>query len=410
MPLILFIDLNSCFATVEQQSRPSLRGRPIGVTNRISPNCCIIAASIEAKARGVKVGSSRREALNICPELIMVETDPPKIYWAYQNLRRIVSRYSPNFQMKSIDEGLIDFHHQAELLQGVTLQQIGREIKQRLKDELGCWMRCNVGIGTNRFWAKMAAGLHKPDGLDEVGYQDIIPTLATMQLTDITGIAKRWERRLRQHSINSPLEFLAADQQLLTQVFRSKVLARHWYLRLRGFEVDDYQTRQGQVGRQFVLDSPSNDDEFLLSRLQYLAQTAAMKLRAGEHQARGIYTWAAFQGGVYWHAARKYPSAAFTDQEIFRRTKELFLARPRRTVTAIGVTCYGLNQSSAEQLTFDQQHLKDRRLSAAVDSANQRFGNFTLTYANALVGKKVIKQKIPFGSTRFLDLLISGAD
>jgi DNA polymerase-4 len=404
----MHIDLNSCFATVEQQSRPSLRGRPVGVTNRISPNCCIIAASIEAKAAGVKVGSGRREAQAICPDLIIIETDPPKIYWAYQNLLKIMSEYSPDFQMKSIDEGLIDFHGCEHLLQGSTLQDVGFEIKQKLKENLGCWMRCNIGIGPNRFWAKMAAGLHKPDGLDVVNYENIPDILATLKLTDLTGIAKKMERRLLQHGITTPLEFLAADKQLLTQVFGSKVHARHWYNRLRGFEVDDFETRQGQVGRQFVLDSSSNDDEFLLSRLQYLSQTASMKLRSGGFESRGIYVWVTLKTGGRWHGSHKFPSPVYTDQDIFRRARELFMKRPRQIVTAIGVTCYGLEKSQAKQTTFDQQKIKDQKLTSAVDTVNTRYGNFALTYADALVGKKVIKQKIPFGSTKYLSLLISG--
>jgi DNA polymerase-4 len=310
--------------------------------------------------------------------------------------------------MKSIDEGLIDFHGQTEMLSGSSLVDIGYEIKQRLKTDLGCWMRCNVGIGPNRFWAKMAAGLHKPDGLDEINHQNTMSVLGDLKLTDLTGIAKKLERRLLQHGINSPLEFLAADRQLLTQVFGSKVHAKAWFERLRGFEVDDYQTNPCQVGRQFVLDKPSNDETFLLSRLQYLSQTASMKLRSGGFEARGVYVWATFQNGGRWHGSHKFPTADCTDQAIFHRAKQLFDTRPPKTITAIGITCYGLEKSQARQLTFDQQKVNDRRLSSAIDDINVRYGNFALTYANALVGKKVIKQKIPFGSTKFLDLLIGG--
>jgi DNA polymerase-4 len=368
----------------------------------------VIAASIEAKALGVKVGMGRRKAENICPDLIMVETDPPKIYWAYKNLLNILSKYSPDFQMKSIDEGLIDFHGQTELLKGWTLEQFGLEIKQSLRSDIGKWMKCNIGIGPNRFLAKLAAGLHKPDGLDIIDHNNLLDIYANLKLTDLTGIAKKSERRLLQHGITSPLDFLAADRQLLTQVFGSKVHAKAWHERLRGFEADDFKTRQGQVGRQFVLDKPSNDEAFLLSRLQYLSQTASMKLRSANLEARGVYVWATLQGGGYWHATHKYQTADFTDQAIFRRAKQLFDARPSRTITAIGITCYGLEKSQAKQLTFDDQKITDRRLSSAIDDINLRYGNFALTYANALVGKKVIKQKIPFGSTKFLDLLISG--
>src|SRR5437870_13586976 len=103
-PQILHIDLNSCFATVEQQARPVLRGRPLGVTNRLTENACVVAASYEAKDQGVRVGMSFSEAKLLCPGLIMVETDPPKYHHVYKVLVEIMKSYSPNIGMKSIDE------------------------------------------------------------------------------------------------------------------------------------------------------------------------------------------------------------------------------------------------------------------------------------------------------------------
>src|SRR3984957_20667341 len=143
-PQVMHIDLNSCFATVEQQARPMLRGKPVGVTNRISKYCCVIAASYEAKAVGVKVGMRLDEALAIEPRLVMVESDPPKYHLAYQKLVNIMYSYSPKVTMKSIDEGVIDFHGM-KAMGPKALQEFGLEIKQRLKDEVGCWMRCNIG-------------------------------------------------------------------------------------------------------------------------------------------------------------------------------------------------------------------------------------------------------------------------
>src|SRR5581483_3679651 len=83
-PQILHIDLNSCFATVEQQARPLLRGKPLAVTNRKTTNACVVAASYEAKAHGVKVGMGYREAKMLAPDIIMIETDPPKYHYVYQ--------------------------------------------------------------------------------------------------------------------------------------------------------------------------------------------------------------------------------------------------------------------------------------------------------------------------------------
>jgi DNA polymerase-4 len=109
-PKIMHIDLNSAFASAEQQAWPSLRDKPMGVTNRMSKECCVIAASYEAKALGIKVGVRRTEALALCPDFVMLETDPSKYTHMYQSLIRIMKSYSPNIKMKSIDEGIIDFH------------------------------------------------------------------------------------------------------------------------------------------------------------------------------------------------------------------------------------------------------------------------------------------------------------
>ena len=417
-PQIMHIDLNSCFATIEQQARPSLRGRPLGVTNRISKNCCVIAASIEAKARGVRVGMGRVEATRICPELMMIETDPPKYHWAYRRLLAIMNSYSPDVRMKSIDEGEIDFHAApVSATPGQDLREIGHEIKQRLRADLGDWMRCNIGIGPNRFLAKTAANLHKPDGLDLIDYRNLIAIYDQLALTDLTGIGKHLARRLEQNGITTPLEFLAADEQQLTVIFASRVHAHHWYHRLRGVEVDNWRSRGGQVGRQFVLPERTSDDDVLLSRLQYLAQTTAMKLRSGGRDARGVSVWCTL-GDVptfgnahpagFWQQRRMFEVAAYTDQEIFRRAKQLFIQRPRRMVTAIGITCYGLVPSTRAQTSLDPRQTAEAQLTEAVDTINGRYGNFVITYADALSGKRIIKQKIPFGSTEYFDLLISG--
>src|SRR3990167_1820335 len=140
-PLVMHIDLNSCFATVEQQARPMLRGRPVAIVNRRTEHTMIVTASYEAKARGVQLGVSLKEAKKLCPDLVGLESDPPKYRHVYHKLLDIMRDYSAHVTMKSIDEGIIDFHHATEAVKARGLEAIGQEIKQRLKDEIGCAMR-----------------------------------------------------------------------------------------------------------------------------------------------------------------------------------------------------------------------------------------------------------------------------
>jgi len=406
-PMVMHIDLNSAFATTEQQAHPSLRGKPMGVTNRLSRECCVIAASYEAKALGIKVGTRLSEARAICPDFVMLETDAPKYHVVYQKLVAIMKSYSPNIKMKSIDEGIIDFHGMEPVLNGRTLTDIGYEIKQRVKDEIGDWMRINIGIGTNRFLAKQAAGWHKPDGLDVIDHRNMKAYYKEMKLTDLNGIADRNEARLNSYNIFSPMQFLAAKEyNLKKQVFRS-INGTYWYRRLRGWEVDEYDTKLGMVGRQWVVKDPTHTSEYLLPCLAFLCETAGVKLRFRNVEARGICVWATLQNGELFRLKRMYKTTFFTNQEVYRRAMELFNQRPSgAVVTTIGVYCYGLESSKASQLSMFEDIAKVGDITKAMDEINEFYGKMTLHMATTLEGKKIIKQKIPFGGTEYFELLL----
>ena len=130
-PLIMHVDLNSCFATIEQQANPLLRGKPLVVAAYETPNACIHTPSIEAKRQGVKTGMRIREARLICPEIVVRTPDPPKYRDVHMKFKKIFQYYSPDVTPKSIDEAIIDFAPVESL--GVDLVRISQEIKMRMK-------------------------------------------------------------------------------------------------------------------------------------------------------------------------------------------------------------------------------------------------------------------------------------
>lgn len=409
-PLVMHIDLNSCFATVEQQARPILRGKPVGVTNRKTSNAIIVAASIEAKQRGIKVGMPGRDAKMLVPDLVMLETDPPKYHYVYQILVNIMLSYSPNVVMKSIDEGIINFAGTPSDVNRRSLVDIGYEIKKRLKEEVGCWMRCNIGIAPNRFLAKTAAGLHKPDGLDVIDRTNLRQIFSKLELTDLTGIAERNQARLNAFGIHTPLQFLDAPADLLKRLVFKSVCGEDWYRRLRGWEVDDFESNVKTVGRQFVLDDMRPSDELLRSRLSYLCETTAMKLRYKGLSARGLYIYLMYAGGDSWYERKMFKSTFFTNAEVMRRATLLFNQRPKDDwVRLIAISCYALQPSSMNQVSLLEEVNKEVWLTEAMDEINSQFGESSLTYASSLDSKEIIRQKIPFGSTRYFELLLNRA-
>ncbi len=401
-PLIMHIDLNSCFATVEQQSRPMLRGRPVAVMNRPSENGTIVTASYEAKRLGVVTGMRIKDARRLVPDLVALESDPAKYRYVYHKMMAIMKCYSAHITMKSIDEGVIDFHRTTGIMQGRDLKDIGAEIKQRLRDEIGCAMRCNVGIGTNRFLAKTAAGLHKPDGLDVIDHTNLRPTLACLKLTDLTGIAGANQQRLNSVGIYTPLEFLDADSTTLTKVVFKSICGDQWHQRLRGWEVDDVPHPLKTVGRQYVLEANSLSREAITQRLHHLCESVGSKLRSQNKVARGVYVYAKTNDRGYWQARHLCDLPFFSDSAIYAQARLLF-ARAPDSIREIGISCYQLEDDMGDQLSlFGDVLAREQHITEAIDAINTRFGDRTIHTLDTLDANMFVKRKIPFGSTRYL--------
>ena len=143
-PTVMHIDLNSCFATVEQQANALLRGKPLVVAAYDTPNGCIVSPSIEAKRKGIKTGMTVREARLLCKDVIVRLPDPSKYRDVHIKFCKIFKDYSPLVSPKSIDEAVIDFKGMGRLKR--DLIEVGLEIKSRLRKEIGEWISCNIGL------------------------------------------------------------------------------------------------------------------------------------------------------------------------------------------------------------------------------------------------------------------------
>lgn len=401
-PLVMHIDLNSCFATVEQQARPMLRGRPVAIANRRTEYTSIVTASYEAKAKGVVLGMRVKEALKLVPDLVVLESDPPKYRYVYHKLMAIMGNYSAHIRMKSIDEGVIDFSESTSAMRGRDLVAIGQEIKQRLRDEVGVAMRCNVGIATNRFLAKTAAGLHKPDGLDVITHDNLREVMAQLQLTDLTGIAQHNEQRLNAVGIFTPLEFLDADSVTLRKVVFRSICGDQWHQRLRGWEVDKRDFDLKTAGRQYVLERRDLTRAEILQRLHHLCESVGRKIRSQGRHARGVSIYTKSATRHYWQARTIQPLPFFSDQAIYAHARYLFEHAPE-DIREIGVTCYELVQPHDDQLSlFGDALAHEQQVTDAIDDINGRYGDRTIHSADTLGTGIYVKQKIPFGSTRYL--------
>jgi DNA polymerase IV len=186
------------------------------------------------------------------------------------------------------NEAVIDFSD-TYALYNRSLVDIGQEIKQRFKKEIGEWMVCSIGISTNRFLAKLAASLKKPDGLETIDHTNVLSVYAQVSLLDLNGINTRNEARLNACGIFTPMEFFNASVDTLKkQVFQS-INGYYWYLRLRGHEIDEEDFARKSFGNTYALGKQTNDPRELSKLLMKLCEKTGRRLRRAGYAATGVH-------------------------------------------------------------------------------------------------------------------------
>lgn len=402
-PLIMHIDLNSCYAIIEQQANRLLRYKPVGVAAYTSPRGFILASSYEAKSLGIKI-MRINEARAICKDIVILEPDPEKYFDAHRRFRKVLERYTDDVTPKSIDEFVIDFKGSKALREGQRLVDVGRQIKSDIKASLGEYVTVNIGIAPNRFLAKIAAGLNKPDGMDVIQAQDIWNVYGQLDLTDLPGINYRYQARLNLAQIFTPLDFLSAPMhKIKNEVFKS-IVGYYWYLRLRGYEVDSVRFKTKSFGNDFAMKEKTTDPEQISRLLMKLSEKTGRRLRKHDYQASGVFLGLAFENSSWWGKSRKSKAPIYSTQDIFFNLMRLFhlVAIPAR-VTHVNIAVFGISPATPVQLgLFDGTRLDTKSLAYASDKINDRYGEFTVTPALMANMKHIIIKRVPFGSVRDL--------
>lgn len=400
-PITMHIDLNSCYAIVEQQANPLLRHKPVGVAAYDSPGGFILASSYEARRKGVTM-MRVREARELCPDIIILMPDPEKYFNAHRRFRAVVERYTSAITPKSIDEFVIDFAGSKALQAGQSLIAVGRQIKRDIKESLGSYVTVNIGIAPNRFLAKLVAGLDKPNGLDVVTAEGIYNLYGQLDLIDLPGINIRFKARLNLVGIFTPLDFLEASMyKLKHEVFKS-VMGYYWYLRLRGYEVDSEQFAIRSFGNDYAVGDKTRDPEKVERLLMKLCEKTGRRLRRHGYQAQGISLWLSFENGTWWGKSKRTKTLIYSTQDIYRQTVRLLrgVTYPAR-MTHINLAVFDVVPATPVQLgLFDGTRLDTRSLARASDTINDRYGEFTVVPALMANMEDVILKRVPFGSVR----------
>ncbi len=386
----LFIDFDSFYASVEQAYAPNLRGQPVAVVPSLNVDTTsCIAASYEAKALGIKTGTSVREARALCPKINFVQAKHEKYVAIHNKIHKTIHEILFVDAVLSIDEmyGRLPPKWQSPQI----AKEKAHAIKKALKRHLGSEITASIGIAPNRFIAKLASKMDKPDGLRLIDEKELPEALAPLDLSEITGIGKRMRLRLNQHGIFDVPSLCQADRQTLHRIWGSIEGDRFWYA-LRGIPLPEVPSQKRSIGHSHVLPPALRSESGALATLHRMLEKACHRLRMNRYFASHLLVQVKF--GFEWPWSHEIRCAPSQDTLNFGQLLDLlWQTRPQRAPkpTKVSVTLMGLiHANNHTPSLFETAEERQRaKLLQTLDQIKERYGSRSIYYGKAMLAQKM---------------------
>lgn len=378
---ILHIDMDAFFAAVEQRDHQAYRGRPL-IVGGMGPRGVVSTASYEARAFGVHSAMSMAEARRRCPDAIFLPGDFPRYRAVSKEIFQILSRFSPLIEPLSIDEGFLDLTGMEGLMPN-GLRSYGQALKDAIRGETG--LIASVGIAPNKFLAKLASDLEKPDGLTIIRKEDIPRLVWPLPAKRIWGVGEKTNGRLAVFGYRTIGEIARADLKKLTREVGER-LARHLHDLANGRDdrpVEPVRKVQS-IGREITfpkdLRSPQEAKEALLK----LAGEVGWRLRRAGQRAHTVQLKLRLGDFSTFTRQRTFDVPLCYDEDLYEAACALFdaMKRPPGGIRLLGISGSGFDEAGELSLFDDSQ--KKERLYTAIDTLRQRYGENVLTRAPLL--------------------------
>ncbi|QNA83102.1 type VI secretion protein ImpB [Sphingomonas sp. So64.6b] len=414
----LFLDLNSYFASVEQQLDPALRGKPVLVAPVDSDTTVAIAASVEAKRYGITTGTPVWEAKRLCRDLIITPARHEKYVEFHDAIVAEIWKHVPVTKVCSIDEvacRLLD--NENSRADAIAL---ARRIKAGIRANIGECMTSSVGIAPNRLLAKLASDMQKPDGLVVLDAETLPERLYDLSLRDICGIGAKMEKRLAQDGVNDIRQLCERRPRDAGTAWGGTNGDRLWYL-LHGVDLPEKATQSRSIGHSHVLSPSKRGPEAVRLTARRLALKATSRLRRKSYRSRLLILHARFEDDKStWRASRKLSSTqdSFAVLAALETLFPLLYAAGKIRPGDFQIRMIGVTLGEIEPVTGEQQSLfglldpndplaretRTLSLSRAMDRINEKFGRNAVSLGPQSGGRiDRVGTKIAFGRIPDLD-------
>ena len=377
--IILHIDMDAFFVSVEQRENPSLRGKPAAVCGSLSRSV-VTSATYEARPYGIRAGMSTQEAKRRCPQLILVEGNHSKYTETAARIFSILKEYTPLVEVASIDEAYLD------ITQSQLLFQSPHHIAQSIKDQIQKkeQLTCSIGVAPNKLLAKLGSGLKKPDGLVVIRKEEVEETLRDLPVSKLYGIGPKLTETLNLLGIFSCGQLGRFPVPVLTKRFG--VIGERLHEMGLGLEdcpvlPFDEEEDAKSISHSVTLEEDTSDPNLQRKVLLQLSERVSKRMRRGGFYGKRIAITIRYSDFFTFSKQKTLSKWMNSGNEIFQHAFEIFKSIPHpKPIRLLGVGVSELKKEGYQLDLFEKGHKKDNLLKA-MDRVNERFGDWTLTWA-----------------------------
>jgi DNA polymerase-4 len=376
---VLHIDMDAFFISVEQRDNPSLRGKPAAVCGSLSRSV-VTSATYEARPYGIRAGMSIQEAKKRCPQLILVEGNHSKYTETAARIFSIFKEYTPLVEVASIDEAYLDITQSLLLFQSPLL--IAQSIKdQILEKEL---LTCSIGVAPNKLLAKLGSRLKKPDGLLVIRKEEVEEVLRDLPVSKLNGIGPKLTEELNSIGIFTCGQLGKFPVSVLSKRFG--VIGER--LHEMGLGLDDSpvvpfdeEEEAKSISHSVTLEEDTSDQNRLRKVLLQLSERVSRRMRKERFYGKRIAITVRYSDFFTFSKQKTFSKWMNSGNEIFQHAFEIFESIPHpKPIRLLGVGVSLLKKEWCQLDLFEKRKKKDNLLKA-MDRVNERFGDWTLTWA-----------------------------
>jgi len=377
--IILHIDMDAFFISVEQRDNPSLRGKPAAVCGSLSRSV-VTSATYEARPYGIRAGMSIQEAKRRCPQLILVKGDHSKYTETAARIFSILKEYTPLVEVASIDEAYLD------ITQSLLLFQSPLRIAQSIKDQILAkeQLTCSIGTAPNKLLAKLGSRLKKPDGLVVIRKEEVERVLRDLPVSKLNGIGPRLGETLNSIGIFTCGQFGKFPVSVLAKRFG--VIGER--LHEMGLGLDDSpvipfdeEEEAKSISHSVTLEKDTSDVNMLRKVLMQLSERVSRRMRKEGFYGKRIAITVRYSDFFTFSKQKTLSKWMNSGNEIFQHAFEIFESIPHpKPIRLLGVGVSLFKKEGCQLDLFEKKDKKDNLLQA-MDRVNERFGDWTLTWA-----------------------------